>query len=84
MLKMISLADLVIAFDESGISIDPDKLQADKSFVDNGIDSLDVMSLFLHIEEKYNVKFPDDEVPNILTPNQLLHRLNSLLSDLKS
>lgn len=81
---MITLAEFVLVLDESGISIDPDKLQADKSFADNGVDSLDVMSLFLHVEEKYNVKFPDDEVPNILTPNQLLRHLNSLLASSSS
>lgn len=39
-----------------------------KTFRDNGIDSLDVMSLLLAVEEKFGIKFSDEDVNAIKTP----------------
>lgn len=80
---MTDLAELYSAFDEGGVVVDREKFDPDKSFSDNGIDSLDVMSLFLAVEEKFGVKFPEDQVERISTASQLLGALNSLQAQSK-
>ena len=37
----------------------------DRPFKDLGIDSLDLMSLLLDVQEKFKIKIPDEDVNNI-------------------
>jgi len=39
----------------------------DESLADLGLDSLDVVSLLLAIEEKYGLKIPDEDVAQLQT-----------------
>lgn len=59
---------IIDALNEAGIDYEIGGYDASKSFRDNGIDSLDVMSLFLAIEEKYGVKFSEEEANSIKSP----------------
>lgn len=63
--------EIVAALDDAGIDYDSAAYDPEKSFRDNGIDSLDVMSLFLAIEEKHGVKFSEAESNALQTPRQL-------------
>jgi acyl carrier protein len=59
---------IIDALREAGIDYDAEAYDQARSFRDNGIDSLDVMSLFLAIEEKYGVKFSEEEANAINSP----------------
>jgi acyl carrier protein len=48
-----------------------------RSFKDNGIDSLDVMNLFLEIEETFDTKFTEEELLKIHTVNDVLKELDA-------
>lgn len=76
---MADLPELLAAFEDCGLVVDREKIDPVKTFAENGIDSLDVMSLFLAVEEKYIVKFPESDFELIDTPGKLLDALNSLL-----
>lgn len=67
------------ALDEAGIDFDAEGFDATKPFKDNGIDSLDVMSLFLTLEEKYRTKFSESEASAIRTPMDLTAALDKKL-----
>jgi acyl carrier protein len=56
------------ALADAGIDYDIGGYDPQKSFRENGIDSLDVMSLFLAVEERYGVKFSEEEASAIKTP----------------
>ncbi len=45
--------------------IEADTLQIDATFRDQGIDSLDAMSIYLNVEETFGLKIPDDEIPGL-------------------
>ena len=77
---MADLSELLAAFEEGGFVVDREKLDPAKTFSENAIDSLDVMSLFLAVEEKYMVKFSESEIEAIDTPDKLLDSLNFHLS----
>ncbi|HEY2345284.1 MAG TPA: acyl carrier protein [Xanthomonadaceae bacterium] len=62
---------IVDALQGAGIDYDSDNFSPERSFRDNGIDSLDVMGLFLAIEEKHGVKFSEQEADAIKTPGDL-------------
>ena len=68
------------ALNTAGIDYDVDGYQPQKTFRDNGIDSLDVMSLFLALQEKTGISFTTEEVSAIQTPAQLLTALNEKAS----
>lgn len=67
--------EIVAALNDAGVDYDLTAYDPEKTFRDNGIDSLDVMSLFLAIEEKYGVKFSEAESAAIQSPRQLLAAL---------
>jgi acyl carrier protein len=53
------------------------RFDSNKSFRDNGIDSLDVMTVFLAVEENYGIKISEDESLRINSPAQLLSVINA-------
>ena len=58
---MIDVPVLESALQKSGSSFDS-KLDSQKTFVNNGVDSLDVFSMLSTIEEDYGVSVTDDEL----------------------
>ena len=73
--------EIVAVLDGAGIDYDSTAYDPEKSFRDNGIDSLDVMSLFLAIEEKHGIKFPEGAWNAIQTPRQLSIALAEILRE---
>jgi|GEM_PF-2601699 len=71
---------IIDALQGAAIDYDGEKFSPDLRFRDIGIDSLDVMSLFLAIEEKYGVKFAVTEADAIKTPAELSRALDRKLS----
>lgn len=61
---LAGLAELVN--EETGIAADTVTLE--KSFTDDlDIDSISMMTIVVNAEEKFDVKIPDDQVPNLVT-----------------
>ena len=61
---LAGLAELVT--DETGI--DSSEVAMEKSFTDDlDVDSLSMVEVVVAAEEKFGVKIPDDEVPNLKT-----------------
>lgn len=50
------------------LDVKPEDIEASKTFTDDlGADSLAIVELVLALEEKFDVKIPDDEVDKIKT-----------------
>jgi len=62
---------------ETGFVDDMGSFDPAASFSDNGIDSLDVMTVLLKIEESTGAKFSDQEYDTIVTLNDVLNIINS-------
>ena len=54
-------------------------LQDDVNLSDQGVDSLDKASLFLNIEETYNIKISADEFMELNTTNKIVKHINEKL-----
>jgi acyl carrier protein len=53
---------------EEVAGVNPDDVAEDKSFTDDlDVDSLSMVEVVVAAEEKFGVKIPDDEVPNLKT-----------------
>ena len=74
MVELKTLADLIAGLD---VVADMSRFDSNKSFRDNGIDSLDVMTVFLAVEENYGIKISEDESLRINSPAQLLSVINA-------
>lgn len=71
---------IIEALHDAAIDFDVENFSSSRSFRDNGIDSLDVMSLFLAIEEKHGIKFSATEAEAIKTPVDLSLALDRKLN----
>lgn len=47
---------------------------------DQGIDSLDVVNVYLLLEEKFDVKIPDEDLEQVQTIDAIVEYINSKLS----
>ena len=78
-MKVTSEKVLEIIRSSGNPNIDSKKLTVDKPLPEQGIDSLDIMSLILNLEEALRVKIPDEEIDKGVSIDSLVTYLNSQL-----
>ena len=61
------------------VSTLPKEIRAGKTLAEQGVDSLDAMSVYLHIEEKYGIKIPDEAVDKLDSVDNIVAYLNDIL-----
>ena len=64
---VVKFNDIISAVENAGISVDVTDINGSDSLSEAGVDSLEMMSFFLAIEEKFNVKFPDEDIDSLDT-----------------
>ena len=70
---LAGLAEIVA--EETGLPAD--SVTSEKSFTDDlDIDSLSMMTIVTHAEDKFSVTIPDDEVKNLLTVGDAVSFIN--------
>jgi acyl carrier protein len=74
----MTLQDLLSLLKSSGYGGSLD-IMADKTFAENGLDSLDVFAWLAAIEEKYGVSVGDEEFSAINSPEDLVVFVKSRL-----
>ena len=62
---MTDLNKLIKIMEGTGVVPDIKNYDCNKTFKENGVDSLDVMDILLAIEESLNIKFTEDEAEKI-------------------
>ncbi|MCI0732559.1 MAG: acyl carrier protein [Methylococcaceae bacterium] len=74
-----TVENIISILENAGISADLKTIQGDtKLSKDAGIDSLEIMSVFLGIEEKYGIRIPDQDVDQLETINDIIRYLEDL------
>ena len=53
-----------------------DILDPDKDLATQGIDSLDMLSLFLLLQERFNIEIPDEDIPKLDSLNAIVNYIN--------
>ncbi|WP_058557575.1 acyl carrier protein [Thiohalocapsa sp. ML1] len=72
----VTAADIAALINDSGTSAHVGAGDYDRTLSDLGIDSLDVATIFLAIQERYGVSVPDAEIDAINTVNLIVARIN--------
>lgn len=76
----MSIEDKVIEIIVSELGLERDEISPEKSFIDDlGLDSLDVMTLAMAIEEDFDIEVPDDDVEGIKTIQDVFDYLHKRL-----
>lgn len=61
----MTLDEVISAIAETGVKSDMENFDADKTFEDNGIDSLDTYTILLALEEKTGVALEEVELEKV-------------------
>ena len=64
--------DILAAVENAGLSVDLSSIKGDDSLEEAGLDSLDSMTFFLGIEEKFSVKIPDEDISALDTIDDII------------
>lgn len=56
---------------------DINTLQNDLPLSEQGIDSLDIVNVYLLLEEKFDIKIPDEDLDKVQTINQIIEYINN-------
>lgn len=74
----VTKEEILNIIDNVGVSANLSKIEQGASFKESGIDSLEMMNVFLGIEETYGIKIPDKDVDGLNTMNDIIDYLNNL------
>jgi len=58
---------------------DVSSLKSDVKLVEQSIDSLDLVNIYLLLEEKFNIKIPDEDLNQVETINDIIEYINKRL-----
>ena len=62
---------------EAEVLGDANEMKHDVVLSDQGIDSLDVVNVYLLLEEKFDVKIPDEDLDKVQTINDIVKYIHS-------
>ncbi len=65
---------------EADVLGDVESLKNDTPLREQGIDSLDVVNVYLLLEEKFEVTIPDEDLNQVLTIDAIVEYINTKLS----
>lgn len=64
----MSMQDTVKKIIEEQLGVDPDRVKAEASFIDDlGADSLDIVELVMAMEEEFDMEIPDEDAEKLRT-----------------
>lgn len=69
---VVTREDILSAVESAGISVDISGIKGSDSLSETGIDSLEMMTIFLGVEEKFNVKIPDEDIDSLDTIDNII------------
>lgn len=69
---IVTHEEIISAVQGGGVLVDISGIKGGDSLTDAGIDSLEIMGFFLAIEEKFNVKFPDEDIDSLDTIDDIV------------
>jgi len=70
-MAIVTSQDIKNAFLKANVDFDINTLQADVTFREQGVDSLDFATLLLSVEEAFGVSIPDDKMESLQTIDQI-------------
>lgn len=75
----VTVSDIQDVIKRSGAILDFHKLAPNSLLHESGLDSMDMMTLFLEIQETYRIRISDEDVANLNSINDIVDYLNATL-----
>lgn len=69
-----NIKEIIIEADVLG---DIQTIKDDINLVEQGIDSLDIVNIYLLLEEKFDIKIPDEDLGKVRTIDNIITYINS-------
>lgn len=69
--------NIIETIQEAEVLADVDTIQDNIALVEQGIDSLDIVNIYLLLEEKFDIKIPDEDLGKVKTINQIIEYINT-------
>ncbi|MGJ0484857.1 MAG: acyl carrier protein [Methylomicrobium sp.] len=74
----VTQQDIIAILENAGLSADVSTIKSDTNLAkEAGIDSLEMMSVFLGIEEKYGIHIPDQDLDRLDTIDNIIDYLQN-------
>lgn len=64
---------------EAEVLGDASEMKSDVALREQGIDSLDVVNVYLLLEEKFDIKIPDEDLNQVQTIDSIVEYINNKL-----
>lgn len=74
----VTQEDILSIVENAGVSVDVSKIKLDVTFKQAGIDSLEMMNVFLGIEEKFSIQIPDEDIADLNTIENIVSYLQKI------
>lgn len=74
----ITRDDVVAIIDEAGVSVDVSSIQPSMSLVDAGVDSLEMMNVYMGIEDRFGIKIPDEDIDKLNSIENIVEYIKKL------
>lgn len=74
----VTQQDIFAVIKAAGVSVDLSKIDASASLTKSGIDSLEMMNVFLGIEERFGIRIPDDDADRLDSVDAIVDYLQKL------
>lgn len=65
---------------DTGVLTDSKDLKANIPLTEQGFDSLDLVNIFLQVEEEFNIKIPDEDISKVQNIEDLANYVNTAKS----
>ena len=76
----VTLEDLKNILKTTGTYVNVDELSGDKTLIEQGVDSLDIVELYFNLDDKYGIIIPDEEIDNLKTLNDFRQYIDRVQS----
>lgn len=74
----VTREEMLGIIESAGVSVDVAAIKSDTPLSKAGIDSLEMMNVFLAIEEKFGIKIPDEDIDALDTVDGIIAYLQRL------
>lgn len=72
-----TVENIIEVIEEADVLGDVSDMKTDIALNQQGVDSLDVVNIYLLIEEKFDIKIPDEDIDKVQTIDSIIEYVNS-------
>ena len=75
----VTTEDIKTLIEETGALIEGESIIDDVALTDQGVDSLDLINIYLAIEERYGIKIPDTDLDRVRSITEIVAYIQTKL-----